>query len=215
MTSLHTTYPCGLSSGPLGSHWALGAGTRGGRGLEVKLYATTTPYEIPPSGGFPWVPPQNPGALRGTCNRILGPLEHHIQVFLKATQQMTAGSGGFAPSPAQTVSGATTTVIFHCRSDDSFTLTVDSIDDGATSSLVSVPTLDGNGAAAATVNPPEGLAFNLPPRPPHDPLLGTLLNCSNHQPLIDDILKQMLNTAQSQQDASWQAMAAYYAHLKK
>ncbi|KAG0725101.1 Solute carrier family 23 member 1 [Chionoecetes opilio] len=35
MTSLHTTYPCGLSSGPLGSPWALGPDTSGGRGPEV------------------------------------------------------------------------------------------------------------------------------------------------------------------------------------
>ncbi|KAG0720795.1 hypothetical protein GWK47_047719 [Chionoecetes opilio] len=100
------------------------------------------------------------------------------------------------------------------RSDDSFTFTVESLDDGATSSLVSAPTLDGIRAAAATVNQPEGLAFNLPPRPPHDPLLGTLLDCSSHQPLINKILNQMLCTAKSQQDA-WQAMAAHYTPLKK
>ncbi|KAG0724440.1 hypothetical protein GWK47_040557 [Chionoecetes opilio] len=44
MTSLHTTYPCGLSSGPLGNHWVLGPGTSGVLRAEVQLYATTTPY---------------------------------------------------------------------------------------------------------------------------------------------------------------------------
>ncbi|KAG0717766.1 hypothetical protein GWK47_053796 [Chionoecetes opilio] len=44
MMSYHTTCPGGLSSGPLGSHWALGLDTSGGPGAEVKPYAATTPY---------------------------------------------------------------------------------------------------------------------------------------------------------------------------